>query len=180
MHRTDPLPRIAGGVSLRRLATSDLAAFQAYRHDPDVGLYQGWTPMSDAEARAFLDDMSAAPLLRPSRWSQLGIADAGTMGLVGDVGLLLAADGREAEIGFTLARHAQGRGLGAAAVRAAIALAFEVTGAQRVVAITDTRNLPCLRLLERVGMQRTASASALFRGEPCVEHTYFIPRHHCG
>ena len=170
------LPRVAGGVVLRRLSASDLAAFQSYRRDPVLGRYQGWTATSDAEATAFLGEMGVAQLLQAGQWSQIGIADAQTLNLIGDIGLLLAPDGRYAKIGFTLMHHAQRRGLGATAVREAINLVFRMTDAERVLGITDARNLPSIRLLERVGMQRTESRSAMFRGEPCVEHTYAISR----
>src|SRR4029077_3126060 len=113
-------PRFAGPVVLRRLAASDLGDFQHYRSDPSIGQYQGWTAMSEAEATAFLEEMSEVPLFRPDRWSQIAIADCVALRLVGDIGLFLREDGREAEIGFTLRRESQGRGLGAAAVRAAI------------------------------------------------------------
>ena len=42
--------------------------------------------------------------------------------LIGDIGLFLAADGRDAEIGITLRRQSQGRGMGTAAAREAISL----------------------------------------------------------
>jgi RimJ/RimL family protein N-acetyltransferase len=80
------------------------------------------------------------------------------------------------EIGFTLSPGAQGRGIGTAAVREVIDLVFRFTGAGRVVGITDARNLPSIRLLERVGMRRVDSGEAMFRGEPCVEHRYAIDR----
>ena len=174
MHHTDPLPRIADGVMLRRLALSDLAAFQAYRHDPVVGLYQGWSATSDADAGSFLTEMSSVELLKPGRWSQIGIADSGSLALVGDIGLFLAADGRHAEIGFTLRQESQGKGLATIAVREAIALVFEHTEAEEVRAITDARNAPSIRLLERIGMLRTGSHTALFRGELCIEHVYSL------
>lgn len=173
----DALPRRAGGALLRRLAATDLAAFQAYRQDPEVGRYQGWTATDDTQAMAFLTQMNTAALLQPGAWSQIGIADAENDELVGDIGLLLASDGMQAEIGFSLARHAQGRGLGSAAVRAAIALVFERSGAERVIGITDARNLPSMRLLERVGLRQVESNSAVFRGEACVELTYAMARH---
>ena len=97
---------------LRRLAARDLHAFQAYRSDPEVGRLQGWVAQPDAEALAFLNEMSTAPLLAPGLWTQLGIADTATGELLGDIGLHLSADAREVEIGFSLARSAQGRGLG--------------------------------------------------------------------
>jgi RimJ/RimL family protein N-acetyltransferase/predicted enzyme related to lactoylglutathione lyase len=175
-----PLPRLADGVVLRRLAASDLQAFQAYRLDPEAGRYQGWSPMTDAEAGAFLLEMSTVDLFRPGLWSQIGIAESGGAALIGDIGLFLAGDGRHAEIGFTLGRAAQGRGLGSRAVRAAVALAFEQAGVERVLGITDARNLKSIRLLQRIGMRLAEVRGAVFRGESCIEHVYAISRHDAG
>jgi len=176
----DPLPRIAKDVVLRRLAASDLPAFQAYRNDPPLAQYQDWTTKSDVEASAFLTKMSAIELLQPGEWSQIGIADPDGLGLIGDIGLLLAGDGRHAEIGFTLRRQSHGRGIGTAAVREAIELVFEQTKAERVLGITDVRNIRSIRLLERIGMRMIESRDVTFRGEPCVEHIYTIVRTGCG
>ena len=171
----DPLPVARGNAVLRRLAAPDLRAFQAYRSDPDLGRYQGWSAMSDAQALAFLNQMSVAALLQPGVWLQLGIVEAhNESGLIGDIGLCLAADGLSAEVGFTLARHAQGRGLARDAVRAAVGLVFALTAARSVRGTTDARNTASVRLLERIGMRRIAVAHAVFRGAPCVEWTYAI------
>lgn len=172
----DTLPRLGNGFMLRRLSTDDLAAFQAYRHDPELGRYQGWSPVSDAEAKTFLTEMSTAPLPNPGSWTQIAIAEPSTQGLVGDIGVFLDQDGRCAEIGFTLARHAQGRGVGTAAVREAIRLIFECSTAERVRGVTDARNTASIRLLERVGMRRAETKNAIFRGEPCVEFVYAVAR----
>lgn len=163
-------------MKLRRLASTDLADFQAYRHDPEVGRWQGWTPRPDTEALAFLKEMAAIPLFQPGQWTQLGIADEATGRLLGDIGIHLAADGREAEFGFTLAREAQGRGIASAAVRAAIELVFEQTAAERIHAQTDARNTACLRLLERLGARPVERIETEFRGEPCVEWRYELAR----
>ena len=161
---------------MRRLAASDLAAFQAYRRDAELGRYQGWSVESDAEAGSFLAEMGTAALLQPGKWSQIGIADAVSKSLIGDIGLLMAEDGRQAEIGFTLRRESQGRGIATTAVREAINLVFEQTRAERVLAIADAGNLASIRLLERIGMRRVESRDAVFRGEPCVEHIYTVRR----
>ena len=176
MDRTtpDPLPRSCGGVVLRRLALTDLADFQAYRHDPEVGRYQGWEPVPDDRAAAFLAEMSEVPLLQPGEWAQIAIADAGDNRLIGDIGLFLAADGTYAEIGFSMARASQGRGLATIAVREAIRLVIALTPVERIIAIADARNTPSIRLLERVGMTRVGSTDTTFRGEPAVEYTYTL------
>lgn len=168
------LPREFPGGRLRRLHPRDLAAFQAYRSIPELGRYQGWSPMSDADALAFLDEMHRAPLFTPGQWIQLGIAEPEADALVGDIGLHLSEDGASGEVGFTLQPSAQGRGLAGRAVRAAIQLLFAATNATRVFGITDERNLPSIRLLARLGFDLVESRQVVFRGEPCTEwvHAY--------
>lgn len=163
-------------MTLRRLHPGDLAAFQAYRHDPEVGRWQGWQPQTDAQALAFLDEMATCPLFAPGTWTQLAIADDLTGQLIGDIGIHLSADGADAEFGFTLARAAQGRGLASAAVRAAMHLVFQETAVQRIQAQTDARNAACLRLLERLGASRLGAIETEFRGEPCTEIRYELAR----
>ena len=161
-------------VTIRPLTPGDLAAFQAYRSDPDVARYQSWEPMSDEEAKGFIEDVKTTTGLIPGRWIQLGVADE--TGLIGDLGLRLEADETEAEIGFTLAAAAQGRGLGSEAVRGALGLIFQTTPVDRVIGVTDAENTPSLRLMERMGFEKVAEEETVFRGEPCVEFTYEMTR----
>ena len=163
-------------MTLRRLRPGDLADFQAYRHDPEVGRWQGWAPQTDAEALAFLNEMADAPMFEPGRWTQLAIADEATDALLGDIGIHLSADGQEAEFGFTLARAAQGRGVASAAVRAAIGWVFAQTNARHIHAQTDARNTACIRLLERLGAPLLMRIETKFRGEPCTELRYELAR----
>jgi aminoglycoside 6'-N-acetyltransferase len=151
---------------------ADLSAFQAYRHDEKVGQYQSWDPMSDQDASAFIAGMSNAALFPRGRWVQIGIADVGTGMLIGDLGICVSPDGGAAEIGVTLDRAAQGKGFAADALRAVIELIFDHAGVARISAAADARNVPAVRLLERVGMQRVETVAAMFRGQPCVEHIY--------
>lgn len=165
----DPLPWSSHRLTLRRLRPGDLPAFQAYRHDPDVGRYQGWEPASDEESLAFLTEMARAPFGRPGEWLQIAIADGVDDRLLGDVYVHLMAVGREAEFGITLARSAQGRGFAEEAARALIDGLGEHTAVRRLIAITDVRNVASARLLRRLGMTLEVEASAEFRGEPCRE-----------
>ncbi len=121
--------------------------------------------------------MSTSGLFQPGEWFQAGIADRGTNALIGDIGILIASGEEEAEIGFTLRAQSQGLGLGTEAVSEAIGLVFEHTAVSRVVGITDARNLQCVHLLERVGMQKVETQNSIFRGDPCVEHVFTLSRH---
>ena len=178
MATTDVLPHSGAGFVLRRLSPGDLAEFQAYRHDEELGRYQGWRPTADEQASAFLAEMNIAPFPNPGHWVQIGIAEPERQRLIGDIGVFLPLDATFAEIGFTLARFAQGRGVATAAIRAVIELVFECSAAQSVIGVTDARNLPSMRLMERVGMRMTGTNRAVFRGEACVEHTYTVTRAH--
>lgn len=175
-HSATRLPRALPGGWLRRLQTTDLPAFQAYRSIPELGRFQGWSPMSDAEARAFLAEMNRAALFTPGDWVQLGIAESAGDQLIGDIGIFVSADGRAGELGFTLAPDAQGRGIATAAVRQALQLVFGLTSVEHVLGITDRRNVRSVRLLERVGFHHHEGRTTVFRGEPCAEEVYVLPR----
>ena len=170
------LPRPLPGGCLRRLRRADLRAFQSYRSIPEFGRYQGWSPLSDAEALAFLSEMESSPFFQPGHWVQLGIADASGEVLLGDIGVHLSADACTGEIGFTLAPAAQGRGLATAAVRESLELLFTATGVERVLGVTDARNQPSIRLLERLGFKWRDARDVVFRGEQCRELVYVLTR----
>lgn len=132
--------------------------------------------MGDVEATAFLREMGEAPVFCPGRWCQIGLSESGRPELIGDLGLRLSEDGRRVELGFSLRRASQGHGRATAAMRAAIGLVFDLTDAGCIECVTDARNEACVRLLERIGMTRTGTASVIFRGEPCEEHRYVMTR----
>jgi [ribosomal protein S5]-alanine N-acetyltransferase len=120
--------------------------------------------------------MEASAFFQPGQWVQLGIAEPRTDVLVGDIGLHLSDDGQTGEVGFTLAPSAQGRGVASAAVRDALQLLFTATPVSRVLGITDARNTPSVRLLERLGFECRDTRNAVFRGEECVERVFILPR----
>ncbi len=132
--------------------------------------------MSDDEATAFLQEVSTAPLFLPSEWSQIAIAETGADGLIGDIGLCLSPDSKTVEIGFTVERASQGRGLAFRAVSGAISLVFDASPADTVQGITDARNVASVRLLRALGMQHVDTQVAEFRGENCTELTYETTR----
>lgn len=163
------LPIAAGEVRLRALRAADLDDFLGYRGDPEVARYQGWHTMDRDGAQAFL--RSALPLpWRNGEWAQIGIARRSDDRLVGDIGLLREGPA-QAQLGFSLARAAQGRGWARAAVQACIDGLLLPLGLTRLRGITDARNAPSLRLLLALGFAPTSREDLVFRGEPCTEIT---------
>ena len=155
-----PYPR----TILARLAETDLTAFQNYRTNPDLARYQGWEVVDDEAAREFLRQMSEEPFLAAGQWSQLAVYDWQSQRLIGDIGLCKRQN--ELEIGYTLHHEFHGQGYASEAVQMALALCLdEHPDLETVVAYTDPQNAPSIRLLERVGFQRSANRDA--DGDQC-------------
>jgi aminoglycoside 6'-N-acetyltransferase len=143
---------------LRRMERRHVPVLLAYRNDPEVARYQGWGNSFSAEqAEEMLTAQESLEPGTPGAWFQFMLEEKAGDALVGDCGLSVNADEpRQAEIGFTLARAHQGRGLAVEAVRRLLGYAFGELGLHRVVAITDPRNGAAAALLGRVGFRREA------------------------
>lgn len=171
------LPLCVGEVRLRALRDDDLRIFIGYRSDPEVARYQGWRPMDEAQARAFLREKGAAAQLDTlGVWCQLAIADAANDALLGDLGVWRSPDRTEAELGISVAPASQGRGVGRQAMRAALALLFADPVVTRVHANADARNAPCRRMLVAAGFRETGTAEVFVKEEACIEHRYLVER----
>lgn len=145
------LPVTAGRVVVRRFTAADVAAFTAYRSDPDVARYQGWeAPVPEADARQLVAEFAEAEEGVPG-WFQYAVEAGGV--LVGDVGVCLADNRMQADLGFTIARAHQGRGYATEAVRCVLDRVF-ASGVRRVSAECDARNTASARLLDRLGFGR--------------------------
>jgi RimJ/RimL family protein N-acetyltransferase len=172
----ESLPRDFGRVRLRRLRRGDLDDFRAYRGDPRVAEYQGWEPMGVAEAEAFLASQARHASLAPGAWRQLGIADAASDVLVGDIGLYLSPDQSTIEFGISLRADAQGRGLGTECVRGLIDLLWRATPVESIIAHADIRNLACLSMLGKAGMLQVSRQEVSCKGECCIELGFVVKR----
>lgn len=120
--------------------------------------------------------MHRAPLFKPGDWVQLAVAAQGSDALIGDIGLHLSEAGADGEVGFTLQPAFQGRGIATLAVREALQLFFSASSITRVLGITDERNIRSIQLLERIGFELIERRQVEFRGEPCTERVYALPR----
>lgn len=167
---------LSQNLRLRRLAVKDHAAFVQYRADPKVARYQGWDTMNAAEAERFLAHMAQAPLLTPGKWTQLGIAARQTDALLGDIGVHLAGDQSEAELGITLSRAAQGQSLGFEAVTLVCDWLFDQVPIGRIVAITHARNAAALALLARTPFEHTHDTHDVIDGVETPECWFELRR----
>lgn len=148
----------SGRLWLRRLERRDLPVLLAYRNDPEVARYQGWGDgFTPEQAEAMLEAQSDLQPGTPGAWFRWMLEEKATGSVVGDCAMCVNGDDpRQAEIGFSVSREHQGRGLAAEAVRRVLDFAFGELGLHRVVAITDARNDAAAGLLQRIGMRREA------------------------
>src|SRR3954447_26081565 len=101
---------------LRRFAAGDATALAAYRSDPDVARFQGWdAPFTLAEASALISEFATGDPRRPG-WFQWAIERIGEPGVIGDLGVNLLEDERQAAIGYTMDPTFQRRGYASEAV----------------------------------------------------------------
>src|SRR3954471_8172307 len=74
---------------LRHFRDSDLPIFHAYRNDPELARYQGWQAPTEAQARAFIEEVKALQPGVPGEWFQFAVELKQTGQLIGDCALKL-------------------------------------------------------------------------------------------
>ena len=159
---------------LREFELDDLAGLHAMMSRADVVRYVPWEPRDEAAVRSVLAARLNGEVKGISVAVELGGQD-GT--LVGDISLFgYVPDHRTAEIGFLFHPDHHGQGLANEAVGAVIGAAFAELGLHRIIGRSDARNVPSLRLMERLGMRREAHLieNGFFKGEWSDEMDYAI------
>jgi RimJ/RimL family protein N-acetyltransferase len=162
-------PLITARFSIEPLGIGDLSAFVTYRTDPEIARFQSWdTDYSESQALALIQSQAGTSLPEPGDWLQLAVHDSTTGQLLGDLALHQVEDEESVfEIGFTFARQFQGRGFAKEAASALIAHLFQQQNASRVIAATDSRNLPSIKLLLALGFAQNPARgwTEEFKGE---------------
>jgi RimJ/RimL family protein N-acetyltransferase len=171
-------------LRLRPFRADDLAAFVAYRREPEVARYQSWdTSYSMVDAEQFLASQRDVELGMPGAWVQLAAVDRRSGTLCGDCAVRVVTDQpATAEVGVTLAPAHQGSGLATEALAAVIAEMFEEHGLHRVYAHADDRNVAVHRLLERLGFRCEARLveADWFKGEWTTLRVFAVLRREWG
>lgn len=160
---------------LRHFRDTDLSIFVGYRNDPEVARYQSWTTVNEREARHFIEEMKNAQPGIPGEWFQFAIEHKTSRQLIGDCAMQVKAeDGRQAEIGYTVARVYHHQGYGYEAVSTLLDYAFRTLNLHRVFAQVDCRNVASAALLEKLGMRREGHfiQNFWFKGEWADEYLY--------
>lgn len=148
------LPLESTRLILRTFEERDIQPFSAYRSDPEVARYQAWAaPFSQAQARQFVTEMRAKTPGQAGQWYQLALQLKEGGQMIGDCAFHLAEDGRQAEIGLTLARDYQGQGYAREAITCLLEYLFASLKVHRVFANVDPANVASMRVLSKLGFR---------------------------
>ena len=174
-------PLLTQRLSIEPLSRKDLNNFIAYRQDPQVSRFQGWdVSYSEQQALELLESQFNVLLPSVGNWLQLAIHDQLTGELLGDVALhTLNNEGTSFEIGFTLAKDNQGKGIAKEAISRLIRYLFDEVGTVSIVANCDQRNSSAIKLLLSLGFEqvRTKSWTENFKNElVTVDHFELVSK----
>lgn len=152
--------------TLRLLEPTDLDDLYAQQSDPEVVRYQLFEPRTREQVAEKLAGWRGDTIAKEGDFIQPGIVVDGRL-----VGLiyfkLTSVENLTAEIGWALARDAQGKGYARQAASLVLDIAFGPLALHRVYAELDPRNTASVTLCERLGMRHEAHyvEDMMFKGE---------------
>jgi RimJ/RimL family protein N-acetyltransferase len=154
-------------LSIRRLFDADIPTLATYRNLPEVTCMQLWDSFNEDKARALIEGMAKLEPFTAGDSFQFGVELVATGQLIGDLYFKMDEAGKQAELGYSFDPQFQKQGLATEATRALLDHAFRVIGLHRIYGITDPRNTPSIKLMQRLGMRQEAHfrKNLWFKGE---------------
>lgn len=174
----EPIPFLleTDRLLIRRFTDDDLEAFLAYRNDPEVERWQGWSiPYARERAIEFIETMKVKDPSEPGGWLQLAIIIKDSGEFIGDCAYYLKKDEtRTALVGCTIMQKYWGKGYAVEATRRIMAYLFNEMNIRRLTADTDVENVGSWKTLEKLGFRREAHfvENILFKGHFASEYHY--------
>ena len=148
------LPLRTKRLVLRRFHALDLDAFHAYHSLPETARFLPHEAKSYTQSMEYVGRYANFVFEKEGDWVCLAIEALDEPGvLLGEVVLKWLAGRGQAEIGWSLAPEARGRGIGTEAAEALLKLGFEDLGFHRIDAKLDELNTASAALCARLGMR---------------------------
>ena len=142
---------------IRNFILTDTPSFVKYRNDPIVAKYQSWKiPFSESEAKKFIQDQSINEIGKKTAWHQVAIELIQESEHIGDCGIYTSMDGKQAEIGITLAREHQHKGYALETMQGLFKFLFTKLSYHRITTLVDSNNESSLKLMEKLKMRKEA------------------------
>ncbi|MCA9562147.1 MAG: GNAT family N-acetyltransferase [Myxococcales bacterium] len=145
----------------------DAERLQSYRSHPAVARFQGWSPSDVDDASEFIRQNTLAEFNRPGTWYQLAMYRTVGGELIGDIGLRFLDDGRQVELGCTIAPAHQRFGYAKEGLASVIEFLFSTLDKHRLIASIDPENKASVALFSSLGFIQEGHfrKSILWKGE---------------
>ncbi len=141
-------------LKIRHLKLRDLIQFHIYRSNAEIARYQGFDPMTMAQAEAFIKDNATKQFGKPGEWVQYAIESNQTGKLIGDCAIKLDQyDCRIAEVGVTISHFEQKKGYAKETLLGILDFLFDTKQVHRVVETVDVENIASINLLKSTGFR---------------------------
>jgi aminoglycoside 6'-N-acetyltransferase len=179
----DVLPFECDDLTFRLFDESDAAAFAAYRDNPEVARYQGWTlPFTEDRALYMIRDMATQGGVVNGAWVNVAVTtnSPGEAQIIGDIAVGLNEAGDVAEVGFTITPEFQRKGYATRATRHFMS-ALQRHGVIKFRASIHPENLASVRVLQKLGFQHVRTDKdayedrygnmvddAIYESSPCL------------
>lgn len=151
------LPLRTRRLVLRRFEAGDLEAFHAYHCLPETARFLPREAKTYTQSMEYVGKYANFEFEREGDWVALAIEAADAPGLLGEVVLKWLPGRGQAEVGWSLAPAARGKGYAAEAAEAMLKLGFEEVGFHRIDAKLDALNTASAALCERLGMRHEST-----------------------
>ena len=170
------LPLRTDRLVLRRFEAGDLDAFYAYHSLPETARFLPGEAKSYTKSMESVGKYANFVFEKEGDWICLAIEAADSPGLLGEVVLKWLPGCGQAEIGWSLAPEARGRGIASEAAAALLKLGFDELGFHRIDAKLDALNTASAALCERLGMrlESTQVDKWHYKGQWATEVVYAI------
>lgn len=139
-------------IKLRAMQTKDADEVYEYRNQPDVMLFQGWTPESPTEVSDYAKGMMTRKEAEPGHWYQVVLEFHEQV--VGDVAFCIETEFKQqAELGIAINTNFQKLGLAQEAIKGLVSYLFTKHQLHRIHVSIDPENLASRTLFERCGFR---------------------------
>ena len=171
-----PLPIRTERLVLRRFVAGDLDDYHAYHSLPETARFLPGEAKSYTKSMESVGKYANFVFEKEGDWICLAIEAADSPGLLGEVVLKWMPGCGQAEIGWSLAPEARGKGIAMEAAEALLNLGFEELHFHRIDAKLDALNTASAALCERLGMRRESTQVDKwhYKGQWATEVVYAI------
>ncbi|MCC6152860.1 MAG: GNAT family N-acetyltransferase [Candidatus Hydrogenedentes bacterium] len=142
-------------LTLREFGEEDWVGVHEYSRDARLTYYLNWGPNNDEQTKAFIRRAIRHQSEIPRTHFEFVIIKNETQKIIGNCRLIsMLHRHRSSELHVIIRREEWGKGYGAEAIDALLALGFEDFKLHRIFSVVDPEDAASARVLEKCGFQR--------------------------